>query len=50
MPDDKDKSSSSDERLDATTLESAATKSISEKTWEDDDDWMEDPSGINPGC
>ncbi len=25
-------------------------KSISEKTWEDDDDWMEDPSGINPGC
>ncbi len=49
MPDDKDKISSSDERLDAAS-ESAATKSISEKTWEDDDDWMEDPSGINPGC
>ncbi len=30
--------------------ESKETKKISEKTWDDDDDWMEDPSGINPGC
>jgi hypothetical protein len=26
------------------------SKDISEKTWEEDDDWMDDPSGINPGC
>ncbi len=25
------------------------TKKISEKTWEDDD-WLDDPSGISPGC
>ncbi len=42
MSDDKDKTTKEEE------LE--AGKDLSEKTWEDDDDWMDDPSGINPGC
>lgn len=42
MHDDKEKTNDKEQE--------EATKNISEKTWEDDDDWMEDPSGINPGC
>ncbi len=38
------------EKTDAEEKEELAAKDISEKTWEDDDDWMNDPSGINPGC
>ncbi len=38
MPDEKEES------------KEQPTKKISEKTWEDDEDWMDDPSGINPGC
>jgi len=49
MPDDKDKNSGSDKQLDA-AKKSETTKNISEKTWEDDEDWMDEPSVINPGC
>ncbi len=40
MSDDKEKSGEGNQEI----------KKISDKTWDDDDDWMNDPSGINPGC
>ncbi len=39
-----------DDTLESKDTNTQTTKSISEKSWEDDDDWMDDPSGINPGC
>jgi len=43
MPEDKNRQTNEEEQ-------EKAKKDLSEKTWEDDDDWMDDPSGINPGC
>ncbi len=42
MPDDKNKQLNEEEQ-------EKIKKDLSNKTWEDDD-WMDDPSGINPGC
>ncbi len=46
MHDDKEKISGREQEKE----QEEVTKEIAEKTWENDDDWMDDPSGINPGC